>query len=157
MSRPPVAAIDPAAPAAGTVAFSLPIRVYWEDTDAGGVTYHAAYVCFLERARSEWLRALGVSQQALREADDVVFAVRGMTIDFHAPARLDDALEAQVVRVESGRASLVFHQRILRPGDARVLVEAEVRAACLTASTFRPRALPPWLQALVRHSKNEVS
>ncbi len=137
--------------------FSLPIRVYWEDTDAGGVVYHAAYLCFLERARTEWLRALGVSQQALREAEDVVFAVRGMRLDFLAPARLDDALDVEVRLIEAGRASFTFAQRILRPCDSKVLLEAEVRVACLAASAFRPRALPDWLRAHFRILMNEVS
>lgn len=137
--------------------FSLPIRVYWEDTDAGGVVYHAAYVCFLERARTEWLRALGVSQLALREREDVVFAVRGMRLDFLAPARLDDALDVEVRLAATGRASFSFAQRILRPCDARVLLEAEVRVACLAASTFRPRAVPEWLQAQFRNLMIEVS
>lgn len=126
--------------------FSFPIRVYWEDTDAGGVVYHAAYVCFLERARTEWLRALGVSQHSLRECDDVVFAVRGMQLDFLAPARLDDALDVEVRIVEVGRASMVFVQRIVRATDARVLIEARVRVACLSASAFKPRALPEALR-----------
>ena len=126
--------------------FSFPIRVYWEDTDAGGVVYHAAYVCFLERARSEWLRALGVSQQTLRACDDVVFAVRGMQLDFLAPARLDDALDVEVRIAQVGRASLVFEQRIVRAADARVLIEATVRVACLTGSTFKPRPLPETLR-----------
>ena len=74
--------------------FSFPVRVYWEDTDAGGVVYHAQYVAFLERARTEWLRALGKSQERLRREHDLVFAVRAMRMDFRAPARLDDRLEA---------------------------------------------------------------
>ena len=126
--------------------FSLPIRVYWEDTDAGGVVYHAAYVCFLERARTEWLRSLGVSQQVLRENEDVVFAVRGMQVDFLAPARLDDALEVGVRIAEVGRASVVFAQRIVRIADGRVLIEATVRVACLSAAVFKPRSLPETLR-----------
>ena len=126
--------------------FSLPIRVYWEDTDAGGVVYHAAYVCFLERARTEWLRSLGVSQQALRERDDVVFAVRGMQVDFLAPARLDDAPDVEVRIAQVGRASVVFAQRIVRVGDARVLIQATVRVACLSGAGFRPRSLPEALR-----------
>lgn len=138
-------------------AFSLPIRVYWEDTDAGGVVYHATYVCFLERARTEWLRTLGISQQALRESDDVVFAVRGMEVDFLAPARLDDALDVEVRLAEVGRASLAFSQRIVRPADARVLIDARVRVACLSASGFRPRPLPDGLRReFLKHFINEV-
>ena len=125
--------------------FSFPIRVYWEDTDAGGVVYHGSYVRFLERARTEWLRAGGVGQQDLRAAEDVVLAIRDMTLDFRSPARLDDELQVSVVMTERRAASLVVAQEISR-GD-RVLVAAVVRVACLTASTFRPRPLPEWLAA----------
>lgn len=126
--------------------FSHPIRIYWEDTDAGGVVYHASYLCFLERARTEWLRRLGREQQRLRETDDLVLAVREMRIDFLKPARLDDALTVTVDTIAPQRASLVFQQSIFR-GDQR-LVGAETRVACLVASTFRPRALPEWLAAV---------
>lgn len=125
--------------------FSFPIRVYWEDTDAGGVVYHGSYVRFLERARTEWLRAQGVGQQTLRDVDDVVLAIREMSLDFRQPARLDDELQVSVVLSERRTASLLIEQEISR-GD-RVLVAAKVRAACLVASTFRPRPLPEWLAA----------
>jgi len=125
------------------VPFSFPIRVYWEDTDAGGVVYHASYVRFLERARTEWLRAQGVGQQALRESEDLVLVIRGMTIDFHKPARLDDELQVSVVMTERRKASLLIEQEISRGGQA--LVRATVRVACLVASSFRPRPLPEWL------------
>ncbi len=125
--------------------FSFPIRVYWEDTDAGGVVYHASYVRFLERARTEWLRAQGIGQQALRESEDLVLVIRDMQIDFHKPARLDDVLQVSVAITERRPASLRFEQVIAR--DGQVLVRAHVRAACLVASTFRPRPLPQWLVA----------
>lgn len=118
-------------------------RVYWEDTDAGGVVYHASYIRFLERARSEWLRSLGVAQLELREREDIVFAVCGMQIDFLAPARLDDVLDVSVLVTRARLASMVFAQQLCC--GERVLVEATVRAACLTASTFRSRPLPAWL------------
>src|SRR6478735_2824155 len=125
--------------------FSHPIRVYWEDTDAGGVVYHAQYLAFLERARSEWLRVLGRQQDRLRAEHDLVFAVRAMRIDFRAPARLDDALDVTAALRECRRASLVFAQSIRR-GDA-LLLDAEVRVAALSASTFRPRPIPEPLYA----------
>ena len=128
--------------------FSFPIRVYWEDTDAGGVVYHGSYVRFLERARTEWLRAQGIGQQALRAGEDVVLAIRDMTLDFRSPARLDDELQVSVAMTQRRTASLVVAQEISR-GD-RVLVAAVVRVACLTASTFRPRPLPEWLAAAPR-------
>ena len=123
--------------------FSFGIRVYWEDTDAGGVVYHASYLRFLERARTEWLRAQGFGQRALRESEDLVLVVRDMAIDFHRPARLDDELLVSVVLAQRRSASLLITQEITR-GD-QALVRASVRVACLVASSFRPRPLPEWL------------
>lgn len=120
--------------------FSWPTRVYWEDTDAGGVVYHAQYLAFLERARTEWLRARGKGQELLRAEHDLLFAVRAMRIDFRQPARLDDALDVTVALRECRRASLVIAQSIRR-GDV-VLLDAEVRVAALTANGFRPRPIP---------------
>ena len=120
--------------------FSHPIRVYWEDTDAGGVVYHAQYLAFLERARSEWLRARGRDQERMRREHDLVFAVRAMQVDFRAPARLDDDLVATAVLRECRNASMVFAQEVRR-GD-KLLLSATVRIAVLTASGFRPRPLP---------------
>ncbi|MEZ0469346.1 tol-pal system-associated acyl-CoA thioesterase [Luteimonas salinilitoris] len=123
--------------------FSWPTRVYWEDTDAGGVVYHAQYLAFLERARTEWLRALGHGQELLRGSHDLVFAVRAMRIDFRKPARLDDALQVSVALRECRRASLVIDQAIERDGER--LLDAEVRLAALDAGGFRPRAIPATL------------
>lgn len=123
--------------------FSFPIRVYWEDTDAGGVVYHASYVRFLERARTEWLRAMGHGQQALREREDLLLIIRDMTIEFHKPARLDDELLVSVQLGERRRASFIIAQTITRGDD--LLVNASVRAAAIHASSFRPRPLPSWL------------
>ena len=120
--------------------FSWPTRVYWEDTDAGGVVYRAQYLAFLERARTEWLRAHGKGQEALRIDHDLVFAVRAMRIEFLQPARLDDALLVSVTLRQCRRASLVLVQSIRR--DGALLLEAEVRVAALNASDFRPRAIP---------------
>jgi len=119
--------------------FSWPTRVYWEDTDAGGVVYHARYVAFMERARTEWMRALGYGQERTRQDHGLVFAVRAMQIDFLRPARLDDALAVSVVLRQCRRASLVFGQRIVREGE--LLLTAQVRIAALDAETFRPRGL----------------
>jgi len=125
--------------------FSLPLRIYWEDTDGGGVVYHANYLRFLERARSDWLRHRGVQQGEWQARHDTVFAVSSLRTRFIAPARLDDALLATVDTVWRRGASLRFVQRLLREADGLVLVEAEVRAACLRASSFRPRPLPEGL------------
>ena len=120
--------------------FCWPVRVYWEDTDAGGVVYHARYLAFLERARSEWMRALGQGQGLLRARDDLVFAVRSMEIDFRAPARLDDQLQVSVALLECRGASLMLGQAVRR--DGMPLLQARVRLAALAASSFRPRPIP---------------
>ena len=135
------------APGADTAAavFRWPIRVYWEDTDAGGVVYHAGYLRFFERARSEWLRAAGIGQQTLREELGVVFVVHSLDIRFNRPARLDDSLIA-TVRVEALRsASFRVGQTLLPEGGGKSLVDADVRIACLDALRWRPRPIPEFL------------
>jgi acyl-CoA thioester hydrolase len=122
--------------------FSWPVRVYWEDTDAGGVVYHAAYLRFLERARSEWLRARGVAQQRLREEHGILFVVADMQVKFLAPARLDDVLHADITAFTRRSASMRFAQCILRPADGGLLIEADVRAACIDAASYKPRRIP---------------
>ena len=119
--------------------FSHPVRIYWEDTDAGGVVYHAQYLAFLERARSEWMRAQGYGQERLRTQHGVLFAVRAMQLDFLKPARLDDALEVTASLHQCRRASLVFAQSIRRGDD--LLLTAQVRVAALGLD-FRPRPIP---------------
>lgn len=123
----------------------LPIRVYYEDTDASGVVYHASYLRFFERARTEWLRALGYSQQRLVAELAVAFTVSTMSLRFLSPARLDDELEVGAVVVERRHASLVFDQQLRRVADRCVLAMARVRVACVDSKRFRPRALPPAL------------
>lgn len=125
--------------------FVWPVRVYWEDTDAGGVVYHAGYVRFLERARSEWLRTCGVAQQRLREEHGILFVVADMQLRFLAPARLDDELEVRVNTFTRRSASLVFSQCILRPADGATLIEAQVRAACIDAARYKPVRIPDFL------------
>ena len=125
--------------------FNWPVRVYWEDTDAGGVVYHASYVRFLERARSEWLRVRGVAQQRVREEHGILFVVADMQLRFLAPARLDDELEVCVNGFTRRSASLVFTQCILRPADGVTLIQAQVRAACIDAVTYKPVRIPDFL------------
>lgn len=134
------------------VKFSWPVRVYYEDTDAGGVVYYANYLRFMERARTERLRQLGVEQQALRESSGILFAVRSAELDFLRPARLDDALRVSAELVECRRASLVFQQNVYQDGDeSRVFCGARVRVACLVACTLRPHPIPDFiLQGLTR-------
>ena len=134
--------------------FSLATRVYWEDTDAGGVVYHARYVAYLERARSDWMRALGHGQRVLREQHDLVFAVRDMQLDFHRPARLDDALEVTVALARVRRVSLEFVQEVLHGGE--VLASARVRVAALDTRSFRPRALPDVLYGQLKPLESNV-
>ncbi|MBS0589376.1 MAG: tol-pal system-associated acyl-CoA thioesterase [Proteobacteria bacterium] len=122
--------------------FSWPVRIYWEDTDAGGVVYYANYLRFLERARTEWLRSLGIDQSQVRERHGVVFVVREAAIEYLAPAKLDDTLEATIHTIERRSASMTFTQRILRSGDGAVLVIASVRVACVAASDFKPQRIP---------------
>lgn len=119
---------------------SFRYRVYWEDTDAGGVVYHARYLQFLERARSDWLASLGISQTDLRREQRLLFAVTRMEIDFRKPARLEDEL-AVSVRVQAvGHVRMDFTQQIRRGQD--LLVEATVCAACLDAERFAPARMP---------------
>ena len=120
--------------------FALPVRVYWEDTDAGGIVYHAAYLAFMERARSEWLRAAGIDQRRLRETEQVQFAVVDMQIEWKRPARFDDLLTVTASIAGKHRASFSFAQRVLR--GAELLVDATVRVAALDSATLKPRRLP---------------
>ncbi len=136
---------DPCVPPAAESPFSIPVRIYWEDTDAGGVVYHARYLHFLERARTEWLRAGGFGQQQLHEEFGVVFVVHRMELDFNAPARLDDLLIATVEPVERRSASFVVRQALRREPEPKPLVEARVRIACVDAERFRPRPIPDHL------------
>jgi len=118
-------------------------RVYWEDTDAGGIVYYANYLRFLERSRTEWLRARGVSQLALASDPGVVFSVVALEAQYRRPARLDDLLSISCEPALEGGASIVFSQRIWRePLDSEVLLIASVRVACLDARTLKPRRLP---------------
>ncbi|MBY6205748.1 tol-pal system-associated acyl-CoA thioesterase [Halomonas denitrificans] len=119
---------------------SFRYRVYWEDTDAGGVVYHARYLQFLERARSDWLASIGVHQVPLRERHGVVFAITKMAIDFRKPARLEDELSVTVAVIAIGRLRMDFEQRIERDGE--LLLTATVQAACLDAERFAPKRTP---------------
>ena len=124
-------------------AFRLPVRVYYEDTDAGGIVYYANYLRYLERARTEWLRALGVGQASLMADAGLAFAVRSLTTDFLRPARLDDALEVVSRLGELGRAQVVFDQQVERQGE--ILLTARVRVACLDLRRGKPTAIPAGL------------
>jgi acyl-CoA thioester hydrolase len=125
-------------------------RVYWEDTDGGGIVYYGNYLRFLERARTEWLRSLGFSQSKLAADPGVLFAVVSLNIDYRRPARLDDELLTSCEPAVEGSATIRFAQRIYRgagiePGKDELLVEASVRVACIDARTLRPKRLPDFL------------
>ena len=126
----------------GRVGFSWSVRVYYEDTDLGGVVYHANYLRFMERARTEWLRTLGFEQDVLREQHGVQFVVVGAKLEFTRPARFNDELKVSVSVKERGRASLVFAQEIrLSAGHTRIC-SGEMRVACVDIGNFKPCPLP---------------
>jgi acyl-CoA thioester hydrolase len=128
--------------------YEFPVRVYWEDTDAGGVVYYASYLKFLERARTEWLRALGVDQVRMMRDERLQFVVVEANVRYHRPARFDDELLVTVTLDSMRGASVVMGQEIRRGGAAgELLVTATVRAACLDAVTLKPRPLPGALTA----------
>ena len=121
--------------------FAWPVRVYWEDTDAGGVVYYANYLKFLERARSEWLRALGFEQPEMIAQHGGMFVVRRVEADYHSPARFNDSLIVEATVSEMGKASLAMRQRILR-GEA-CLMTAQVTLAWVGEKSFKPARIPP--------------
>jgi len=124
--------------------FSLPVRVYFQDTDAGGVVYHASYVNFMERARTEWLRTHGYSNAGLMKEFGVVFVVRSLKLDYFKPALLDDLLEVTAQIKEIGRSRLNLLQSVRR-GD-ELLTEAEVHLVCVSLEGFKPVSVPEVLR-----------
>lgn len=124
--------------------FRWTVRVYFEDTDAAGIVYYANYLKFFERCRTEWLRALGVEQQALAEREQRQFVVVSLRTDFMRPARLDDAIVVTARVAHQARSYVVFEQRALRrsPAGEELLATAEVKVACVNNRTMRPTALP---------------
>ena len=127
--------------------FVWKVRVYWEDTDAGGVVYHSRYLNFFERARTEWLRAKGVNQEKLAREDNILFAIRHMDIDFLQAARLDDELEITVYNVKTGGVRMTFNQDMTRCSDRQPVATARLTAVCLTADKFKPTRMPRWIRA----------
>jgi acyl-CoA thioester hydrolase len=121
-------------------AFSWPVRVYYEDTDLGGVVYYANYLKFLERARTEWLRARGFEQTTLAAVHEVMFIVRSVALDYRKPARFNDQLEVTVELREIGASRIALHQLVTRGKEE--LVAAQVEIACVNTATFRPVRIP---------------
>jgi acyl-CoA thioester hydrolase len=127
-------------------AFEWQVRVYYEDTDRVGVVYYANYLRFMERARTEWLRALGFEQDRLSEEQGVIFAVRSARIDYLRTAHFNDLLAVSAGVIDHGRASLTFSQEVRRCGDdGGPVCSAEIRIACLDAQSLRPRAIPEFM------------
>jgi len=132
----------------GEIGLRWPIRVYYEDTDAGGIVFYVNYLKFFERARTEWLRACGIEQRRLASETGALFIVRNTALDYRAPARLDDVLTI-VSRVERlGRASVEFEQEAWR--DDTLLATGTVRVGCVDATALRPTAIPPSVLAALR-------
>jgi acyl-CoA thioester hydrolase len=132
--------------------FRWPVRVYYEDTDSGGVVYYANYLRFMERARTEWMRQLGFEQDALIRDKGILFAVRSASLDYLRPARFNDLLEVSVRLCERRRASLAFEQVVSRAGDAeRPLCTGSIRIACLDAASFRSTPIPEFILKEIAH------
>ncbi|WP_326536503.1 tol-pal system-associated acyl-CoA thioesterase [Pseudorhodoferax sp.] len=136
-----------------TEAFHFPVRVYWEDTDAGGIVFYVNYLKFFERARTEWLRARGIGQRALKDETGGMFVVSDTQVRYLQPARLDDELLV-TVRVERfGAASLLLAQQVLAgsvPGGP-VLCEGSIRIGWVQADTMRPARIPPSVLNVLEH------
>ncbi len=130
--------------------FRFPIRVYYEDTDAGGVVYYANYLKFMERARTEWLRSLGFEQDALRASAGVLFAVSRVEVDYLRPARFNDALTTVARIARLGRASIEFEQAIEQAETAEPLCRGRVKVVCIDAERFRPKPMPEPLLTLLQ-------
>ena len=132
--------------------FRWPLRVYYEDTDAGGIVFYANYLKFFERARTEWLRAAGINQHRLALQEQRIFVVKSTAIDYHAPAKLDDRLDITVTVKKLGRASVAFMQEAWCQGsgtgdagnavEPRLLCSGSIRVGCVDASSLRPAPIP---------------
>ena len=124
--------------------FKFPIRIYWEDTDAGGIVFYANYLKFFERARTEWLRSLGVEQQSLKDESGGMFVVSETQLKYFSPARLDDLLEVSAQTTESGRASLVQTQQawLTVEGQHKLLAEGKIRIGWVDSQTMKPGRIP---------------
>ncbi len=130
--------------------FIWPIRVYYEDTDAGGVVYHAAYLHYMERARTEWLRHLGFEQDQLREQTGIIFAVRHATLDYRAPARFNDQLQVITQLTQVRRASLLLTQQVRSVNTEAILCTGNIKIACVSYPALRPTALPPAVRTVLQ-------
>ncbi len=133
--------------------FSWNIRVYYEDTDAGGIVFYANYLKFFERARTEWLRAAGVNQHELLEQHGVIFVVKNTAVDYHAPAKLDDELNVTVLVRRLGRASVEFRQeawRMGKDGARQLLATGDIKVGCVGVKSLRPSQIPDEVTKKIR-------
>lgn len=128
--------------------FSWPVRVYYEDTDSGGVVYYANYLKFFERARTEYLRQYQIEQDQLINEENAIFAVRKITADYLKPATFNDMLTVESEVIEVKNASLVFLQKVFRADE--LCCQAECKIACLTADTLKPRKIPPHVLGILK-------
>lgn len=126
-------------------AFILPVRVYYADTDAGGVVYHASYVNFMERARTEWLRTFGYSGISMMREFGMLFVVRALKLEYFRPALLDDMLEVSAAVKALGRSRVTLHQEVRRGQE--LLAEGEIHLVCVTQEGFKPSPIPDVLRA----------
>jgi len=132
--------LEPGSGNPGPATFSWPIRVYYEDTDSAGVVYYANYLKFMERARTEWLRAAGFELNDIAEQHQAVFVVRAVAIEYLKPSLIDDSLQVTVELAKVGNSQIVLVQRVLREGEE--LATAEVRVVCVNTATFKPVRIP---------------
>ncbi len=130
--------------------FNFPIRVYYEDTDSGGVVYHSQYLNFMERTRTEWLRNLGFEQDVLREEYNCIFVVKKIEIEFIKPARFNDALIVSAQLKENAFASFLLTQNIINQKNNEILCKAEVKIAAVYSDTFKPRRIPELILAGIK-------
>jgi len=132
--------------------FVWPVRVYWEDTDAGGIVFYANYLKYFERARTEWLRSLGIEQRALRERSGGLFVVSDSQVRYHRPARLDDELFVTAWPQEIGRASITIQQQawLKTPAENSLLCDATIRVGWVDASSYKPARIPPTLLEMLK-------
>ncbi len=131
--------------------FSFPVRVYYEDTDSGGVVYYANYLKFMERARTEYLRHLGFEQDQLIEKENTIFAVKTVSLNYHLPAKFNQLLDVTATVIEFKKASLLFEQKIFHQQDQRLLCSGTIRIAALNAQTFKPCAIPQSIRDAHEH------
>ena len=125
---------------AGIKIFSLPVRIYFEDTDSGGVVYHSNYLKFMERARTEWLRSVGIDQHQLKQHDHIMFVVHRIDIQYRLPARFNDDLIVKSELKDIGSSKIEFRQMIYRENE--MLIDASVDIACIDSEKFKPVRIP---------------